>query len=256
MKISRTTLAIALSGTLALASSAIQATPISGGSLQSLLDGITLGGTSSIDVNADQYGPDAVWTQTASGISTARILFEIAGYKNVNSFGIYDARDPSRRLEIFSGPNGPGSVSLVLDLGSNDKGAITFSSTILPIGTDTASFTTDMFGFYLETPNNIWYSEDHRNADGKDHMVTFAGNNSDQISVPGFFGLPTGYNPWTDKEFILAWEDLPASSSDDDYDDFVVLVSNIMSVPEPGTLAIAGAGLLAFGFGMRLRRRS
>jgi len=158
MKISRTTLAIALSGTLALAGSATQATPISGGSLQSLLDGITLGGTSSIDVNADQYGPDRVWTQTATGIS--------------------------------------------------------------------------------------------------DHMVTFAGNNTDQISVPGFFGIPTGYNPWTDKEFILAWEDLPASSSDDDYDDFVVLVSNVMSVPEPGTLAIAGAGLLAFGFGMRLRRRS
>jgi len=72
-----------------------------------------------------------------------------------------------------------------------------------------------------------------------DHMVTFK-----------LFTDAAGTN-WTGK-YVVAWEDVPYSGSDRDFND---LVLQFQAVPEPSTLAIAGLGALGLiGYGLRRRR--
>ena len=56
-------------------------------------------------------------------------------------------------------------------------------------------------------------------------------------------------------EFLLAWEDTPFTSSDLDYNDFVVLVESVHSVPEPAALGMFGFGMLLIGAAVGLSRR-
>ncbi|MDA0663736.1 MAG: PEP-CTERM sorting domain-containing protein, partial [Proteobacteria bacterium] len=83
------------------------------------------------------------------------------------------------------------------------------------------------------------------NLNGLDHMVVFKTVNPiNDVLADGFQAF----------RYIVGFEDLP-NLGDLDYNDYVVeiLFSAVASVPEPGTLALFGAGL--FGLS-RLRRRS
>jgi len=67
------------------------------------------------------------------------------------------------------------------------------------------------FRFALKTPpGDEWSSRASDNADALDHLVTFR--------ITG--GLYAG-------DFVIAWEDLPASSSDTDYNDLVIQVHQV-----------------------------
>lgn len=194
-----------------------EATPILPGPetpLQSILDSNVSG--TSINVNTDQVINDSYWT---AGVNPAAYLvIEIAGYAGDNAFGIYQNGDPANKQQVFagsaSGPSGPVTI------------AVPWSS----------------FGFYLENTNVgfTWYSDPTLNGGG-DHFVTFEGATGATLSGAAF-----GVN-----DYVLGIEDL--NLGDQDYNDMVVLVQNVNTVPDGGsTIALLGLGLCGFSF---LRRR-
>lgn len=153
---------------------------------------------------------------TASSPNTTAVLhLEVAGYRNKNIFGWYDTTNPSVLYPIFPGPASPGSAP------------VTF--------TPSASY-----GFYIQVGTNgpVYYTQSSLNPAGDtthQHFVIFSPN-------PGS-AYPT---------YWIGIEDLknPGIEGSGDYNDMVV---SLRPVPEPGTLALFGSGLI--GIAGLLRRR-
>jgi hypothetical protein len=216
-------------------------------SLQALLDSNTLDGAF-MDVTDEnnQVSSDAIWQLDATGSAGAVMMFEITANVSRNTFGIYDLGDSNNRLMLFSGEAGQGSrigLSLLSD-GTTLRAYDIDTLSILGM----ASFSSiDSFGFYLS--NRDTFFSDSRlnelyNGEGADHLVAFQGDGSEFMD-PDHNGV---YSPFSAGEYILAWEDLNLNSSDRDYQDMVVMVESISSVPEPTSLALLGIGLLNMGF--------
>lgn len=217
---------------------------IAGNALQGVLDGITVGGNSSIDVQTDQLPNDDDWAITASGGSVATLIVELASYAGSNSFGIYDSSNPANYVEIMSGGNSSGDQALV---SIKADGSVHVNN--VDSGTD---FAANMFGYYLNVAatGNRYFSDTGLNADQFDHLAAFQGT-GDTVQLPGY--LP---GVWTSNEYILAFEDL-WNGGDRDFTDFVAMVESVIPVPAPGSLVLMGLGLGLLGMGgIRARRKS
>lgn len=167
---------------------------------------------------------DTDGTQDSAG---AFLLFEFAGFANINSFGIYDVQDSSQMLQVFSGGDASGGRQVEFDLGAGT------AETVYGTANIGASF-----GFYLQRGDNVFYSDAGLNG-GVDMTRIFDVTASQNTA---FYG----------SSLIVAFEDL--IDGDFDYNDLIVGISDVKAVPEPGTLALFGLGLL--GFGMTRRSKS
>ena len=92
--------------------------------------------------------------------------------------------------------------------------------------------------------NNNAYSSPALSSGTVDRMVTFL--ITGYMSDPG--NADNQFVNFTDgPHYVIAFEDLPAGSSDLDYNDFVVQVSGVVPVPEPTTVIAGALLLLPFG---------
>jgi Domain of unknown function (DUF4114) len=200
------------------------------------------------DCLADGTGAnrDGVWT--TQGSTSATILLEIAGFANLNTFGIYDPSNPTNQLQVFAGAEGPGSnATLSFTVG---PGGVTVAVTTGGVVNATMTpFLSAAFGFYLTTPQgNTFFSQSNLNTGGVDRMYAYRGDGVPFIAGPGpVVGTIFGAN-----DAILAYEDLLVS--DNDFQDFVVLVRGVAPIPLPaaGLLLLSALG----GFAAFRRRES
>lgn len=234
-----------LAGVAALGASAAQATPIrldgTETNLQQIVNNQAVDGSSSVDVANDQYAHDEGWQINSIFGAQGRIVIEIAGYAGQNRLGIYDIYDPNTRVQLFTGLQSAGATTY-FDLGADGR---------VYVADEDVTFTSNLFGFYLETPAGLWFSQSDLNADEGDHLVAYQGQ-GDSITSP------RGPRTWGSDMFLLGWEDLSAGNWDQDYNDFVLFVSGVegVNVPEPATLGLFGLGLAGFGvFGRRRNKR-
>jgi hypothetical protein len=253
------TLPMMLSG----GSSALAAT-FSNDSLQTALDDITVSGPG-IDTVNDQTGYE-VFTNTATGNSTATLTFEFSEGATNSNFGIYNVNSPDQKVQLFDGANYSGAGSTVFFADSQIAVSnVQFSPTTgaaVNAGFEFYDYDWNEFGFYLEKADGTsFYTQEALNG-GYQQAVVYQGDDETVTDLPG---RPQG--TFTDNEFIIAFEDeWLGSVSGGDYDDFVVIVESVepvsVSVPEPGAIisvpepgAIAGLGVVGASLLVTRRRQ-
>jgi len=221
-------------------------------SLQAALDAIlTPAPNTQTDCLQDGVGPgrDGQWFSVSP--TSATILLEIAGFANQNRFGLYDALNPANRIEVFSGPNGPGTVAQLsfTPVGSGQNVSITVGGSTW---TTSTPFMGSAFGFYLLTPQgNTFFSDSSLNG-GLDRMYAYLGNGGVFHSGPIANDGDPSNDVFGPQDAILAYEDLV--HGDNDYQDFVVLVRGVQVVPIPAAGLLLTSGLMALAAMARRRR--
>lgn len=216
--------------------------------LQNTLNSMTISpvaGLSSVNVNTDVVleNSDAVWQLGGSGGAVSTIVIELAGYVNLNTFGVYDATDSTKFVQIFTGADSQGALKM---LSFFDPGLPGGPLDVEINGVDTGvDFAANKFGFYLNSPEGLFRSSTALNSDGVDHMYAYQGK-GDTFRVPG-----RAAGEWGSNEYVLAFED-QLGGGDMDHDDFVVMVESVNPVPVPAALLLGVLGLGAAG--LKLRR--
>lgn len=216
-------------------------------SLQSLLDDITTN-PGDIDTVNDQSAVE-LFVPNASSSFTSSLMFEVAGHADFNEFGIYKKGTPGTRITLFDGADAPDSDApfanqATLQFAGN--GAAKYNGTVYnDFGNE--------FGFFLKTKNNSYfYTEDALNENGNEQSVIYQGGGDVELEIP--YG--SGSGNFDGDDWIIAFEDVLLGNSDSDYNDFVILATDLEAadVPEPATLA--GLGLVAGAMAVSRRRQN
>jgi len=167
-----------------------------------------------------EFKSEQIWSESwyANADVMSTLVLEIAGNSGSNAFGIYDLSNPSSRTQIFAGSaSAPTTVTINVPY--------------------------TLFGFYLQGPGGTFFSQDGLNSGAAAQMIAYYSLNNSKYSG-------------TDKEFLLAWEDLVLAGADRDYNDLVVRVKGASPVPEPISMLLFGTGLIGVGGYVRRKLKS
>lgn len=196
--------------------------PVVGPSLQGYLNGVG----ESINVLTDQENVQR-WSSTVSGNSSFTIQLELTATAAANTIGLYNALAAVPPLyQVFPGAATtnwfatasfrPAPARVIVSL-FDDNAALQGQVTYL--GADASDF-----GFYLQGPSGVFYTQDARNPGSAVQALSYKGT-----------GANTG-NWW------LAFEDGPVANnnqvlpaSDQDYDDCVLFMESVNPTPVTGT---------------------
>jgi len=185
---------------------------------------------STVESGAELFRPLGGKNGMASGL-----LFEYAGFRNKNSVGVYNAKNPEETYELIGAKVDPGEQSLGDKWFGYNEIFKNFGETFEGI-----------FGFYLKNHKGTFYSEASMNTGDVDHFKAFRGDGETKVEN----GFPN--QTFEAHDWVIAFEDLP-NGGDLDYNDFVAYVRQAEAVPEP-TMLLGLAALV--GGAVTLRRRS
>jgi len=187
--------------------------PVCCGTLQGYLNSVG----ESINVLTDQDDVQT-WSTTVSSNSTFSLQIELGGNAAANNFGIYNGGTvgPPALYPVFPGPASAGwfatasfrtspirVVINLFDAGASFQGSTTY------LGADRNNF-----GYYLNGPGGLFYSQDARNAGGVAQMLAYPG---------------TGVN---NGQWWLCMEDQQiGGGGDGDFDDAVLFLESITPTP-------------------------
>ena len=215
--------------------------------LQNILNNMTVGGPSSVDVKNDAIQDiwDSAWEITATTNASATFIIEIAGNAGFNTFGLYQPTNPSNYIEVFDGAATSGSKAFI---SLNGDGTIS----VQPLGGTmvTKDLGGNLFGYYLGNSGPVFYSDSSLNG-GNDQMFAYQGKDVDYVDILHPTSPVAPGALWTDNEFVLAWEDVTAGSSDKDYNDMVLMIESVIPVPVPGAVLLGILGLSVAGLKLR-----
>ena len=166
----------------------------------------------SINVYTDQIDAQS-WSTSASGNSVLTLMVEFAGNAAGNAIGVYNTDDAAPVLfEVLPGAAIAGWHAMISFSGTSlfvyrfdNNNALMGSSVYNGVHPNS-------FGFYINGPGGLFYSQDGRNPGPNPQMLTYAG---------------TGVNFG---EWWLCFEDTQFANSDKDFDDAIVIVESVVPV--------------------------
>jgi len=237
-------------------------------SLQQILDGLVVSGPA-IDASAPL--DVQLWTNSTAAI-TAQLVVDYSP-KSI-FFGMYDPDNSGNHAFLLPDGVKPSDVATAV---FNDDQSITVHG---PISKNYSPFE-GPFGFFIKEfdqrtgckcggfgkhgwdkgwgkfkggdigPAAFFYTQDPLNPSGEPRAVVFQGNGQTVIKLPGL--APAVFLP---SQFLIAWETGLGDANDGKFNDFLVLVSNIVpvTVPEPAFALLLGISSLALVCGRRARR--
>jgi hypothetical protein len=163
-----------------------------------------------------------VWASSVSGNATFTLQIELAGNAASNNIGVYNANGGASPplYQVFPGAASAGWFATCHFAASGALTVLLFDNNAVFQGsTGYSGVNRNSFGFYLQGPGGLFYSEDYRNASGNPQVLTYGGTG-------------VNFGDWWE-----CFEDLPfaAGSGLTDFEDAVLLLQSVIPTPSHGT---------------------